>query len=707
MDLSSELVHQFVKATKDDKKSKTGTTVTGTTVEYNGKTYVKIDGSELLTPVTTTAAIKDGERVTVTIKDHSATVTGNLTAPAARNSDVQEISNKISEFEIVVADKVSTKDFDAQTARIDTLQAENVTIKGRLDASEASIGELETDNVTIKETLTANKASIDNLEATKISTEVADAKYATIENLDAANADIYNLNANYANFKTTTTEKLTAINASITDLDTKKLNAEDASIRYANIDFSNIGKAAIEYFYAQSGLIKDVVVGDGTITGELVGVTIKGDLIEGNTIKAEKLVIKGSDGLYYKLNTDGVTTEAEQTNENSLDGSHIMAKSITATKIDVKDLVAFDATIGGFKITSNAIYSGVKESPTNTTRGIYMDSQGQLSVGDEANYLKYYKAQDGTYKLEISAGSIIMAANGETVGNEIDKVKATATTALDTANGVKTDLANNYSTRTQMNSAIKQTADSITSTVSSVSTTATEALNKANTASSRIEQLKDSITLSVTDGTVGNTAKIKLGIDDETREASIDLTGAVSFSDLSTAGMTTINGSNITTGTLSADRINVEDLMAQHLTSTGGLSVTGNFELQNGWASISKYSDAEYDGWLQISASGATGLGQQDGLIRLRQGYVYINTTGQGAIGSASIKVGGGSASIDSHKVINIKAPTVEIGNTTSDSTTGGVTIHEPVKIYKNNSSIISLSDYILSVVDGTWGESY
>ena len=707
MDLSSELVHQFVKATKDDKKSKTGTTVTGTTVEYNGKTYVKIDGSELLTPVTTTAAIKDGERVTVTIKDHSATVTGNLTAPAARNSDVQEISNKISEFEIVVADKVSTKDFDAQTARIDTLQAENVTIKGRLDASEASIGELETDNVTIKETLTANKTSIDNLEATKISTEVADAKYATIENLDAANADIYNLNANYANFKTTTTEKLTAIDASITDLDTKKLNAEDASIRYANIDFSNIGKAAIEYFYAQSGLIKDVVVGDGTITGELVGVTIKGDLIEGNTIKAEKLVIKGSDGLYYKLNTDGVTTEAEQTNENSLDGSHIMAKSITATKIDVKDLVAFDATIGGFKITSNAIYSGVKESPTNTTRGIYMDNQGQLSVGDEANYLKYYKAQDGMYKLEISAGSIIMAANGETVGNEIDKVKATATTALDTANGVKTDLANNYSTTTQMNSAIKQTADSITSTVSSVSTTATEALNKANTASSRIEQLKDSITLSVTDGMVGNTAKIRLGIDDETREASIDLTGAVSFSDLSTAGKTTINGSNITTGMLSAERINVEDLMAQHLTSTGGLSVTGNFELQNGWASISKYSDAEYDGWLQISASGTTGLGQQDGLIRLRQGYVYINTTGQGAIGSASIKVGGGSASIDAHKVINIKAPTIEIGNTTSDSTTGGVTIHEPVKIYKNNSSIISLSDYILSVVDGTWGESY
>jgi predicted SPOUT superfamily RNA methylase MTH1 len=431
LELSNELISQFVKATKDDEQPKTGTVVNGTTVEYNGKTYVKIDGSELLTPVNTTAAVKPGERVTVTIKDHTATVTGNLTSPSASDSDVQEIGNKISEFEIVVADKVSTKELDAQVARIDELRAENVSIKGRLDAGEASIGELETDNVTIKETLTANKASIDNLEATKISAEVADAKYATIENLDAANADIYNLNANYATFKTTTTDKLTAIDASITDLDTTKLDAESAEITYANIDFSNIGKAAIEYFYSKSGLIKDVVVGDGTVTGELVGVTIKGDLIEGNTIKAEKLVIKGTDGLYYKLNTDGVTTEAEQTNENSLDGSHIMAKSITATKIAVDDLVAFDATIGGFNITSDAIYSGVKDSPTNTTRGIYMDNQGQLAVGDSNNFLRYYKDQNGSYKLEISANSVTMSAGGTTIEDEIANIKDEMATIQD------------------------------------------------------------------------------------------------------------------------------------------------------------------------------------------------------------------------------------------------------------------------------------
>ena len=147
----------------------------------------------------------------------------------------------------------------------------------------------------------------------------------------------------------------------------------------------------MEYFYAQSGLVKDVTIGDATITGELVGVTISGDLIKGNTIVAEKLVIKGSDGLYYKLNTDGMTVEKEQTDYNSLNGQVIRAKSITATKIDVKDLVAFGATIGGFKIGQDSIYSGVKESVGNTTRGIYMDNDGQFVFGDASQYVKSVK----------------------------------------------------------------------------------------------------------------------------------------------------------------------------------------------------------------------------------------------------------------------------------------------------------------------------
>lgn len=195
---------------------------------------------------------------------------------------------------------------------------------------------------------------------------------------------------------------------------------------YANIDFSNIGEAAVQKFYATSGVIKDLTIQNGVVTGELNGVKISGDLVTANTLKADRLIIKGTDGLYYKLNTDGVTTEAQQTNENSLDGTVIKAKSITATKINVSDLQAFGATIGGFEITENSLYSGVKSSPTNTTNGIYLGSDGQLFIGDATNYLKYVTDSDGNTKLYVSADSITFGANKSLV-TELDNAAKTAT----------------------------------------------------------------------------------------------------------------------------------------------------------------------------------------------------------------------------------------------------------------------------------------
>lgn len=230
------------------------------------------------------------------------------------------------------------------------------------------------------------------------------------------------VDAEWVKANTVQAETIIAINNELQNIYNNYLKSETADIKYANIDFSNIGKAAMEYFYAHSGLIKNVVVGDQQITGELIGVTIKGDLIEGNTIVADKLVIKGDDGLYYKLNTDGMGVEAEQTEYNSLNGSIIRAKSITATKIAVDDLVAFGATIAGFNITDEAIYSGVKESALNTTRGIYLDKDGQLAFGDGNNYLRFYKDSSGRYKLEISAESMNFSSTGASVEDAINDI---------------------------------------------------------------------------------------------------------------------------------------------------------------------------------------------------------------------------------------------------------------------------------------------
>ena len=427
MSLSSDLISEFVKVTKDDEKQKSETIVYGTTVVYDGSTYVKLDGSELLTPVSTTSATKPGERVTVMIKDHTATITGNMSSPSARSGDVEDIAgnvkknaDQISEFEIVIARKVETSDFNAEKARIDNLIAENATITEKLTAAEGEIDTLQANDVTITGKLDAAEANIENLEATKISAEIADAKYATIENLKATDAKFNNLGSTYAKIV-----DLEAQQAQIDDLNAKKLSAEQADLKYANIDFANISEAAFKKIFSESGIIENLVVSEGTVTGELVGVTIKGDIIEGGTIVADKLVVKGSDGLFYKLNTDGITTTAEQTEYNSLSGTVITAKSITAEKVDVDDLVAFKATIGGFNITEDAIYSGKKQSAENTTSGIYLDKEGQLSVGDSKDYLRYFKDENGEYKLEVSASSILMKLGGSSSNLEgaIDSVE--------------------------------------------------------------------------------------------------------------------------------------------------------------------------------------------------------------------------------------------------------------------------------------------
>lgn len=418
--LASELVSQFVKSTRDTTQKQTETTVHGTTVMYNGRLYVRLDGSDLLTPVSTTADVAPDERVNVMIKNHTATVTGNISSPSARTDDVQEIGGKveeaakeITEFQIVMAGKVTATDLEAINATIESLKATVANIDN-LEAINADIENLQAKYAKLEyvdaDTINALNADIDNLVA-----RIAEIGDLSAEDLEAINADIDNLKAYNADFTYVSADVLEAIKANIKELDVKKLSATEAELKYANIDFANIGEAAIENFFSKSGIIGDLVVDDGHVTGTLVGVTIKGDLIEGGTVVADKLVIKGDDGLYYKLNTDGETVASEQTEYNSLSGSIITAKSVTAEKINVSDLVAFDATIGGFNITDNALYSGVKESVDNTTRGVYLDSTGQVAFGDQSNFLKYFKDDDGNWKLEISAMSIKFGTSNKSV----------------------------------------------------------------------------------------------------------------------------------------------------------------------------------------------------------------------------------------------------------------------------------------------------
>ncbi len=365
--LSTDLVKQFVESTHDETETKEPSRFYGTASVRPDGIYVILDGSTIPTPVSMATDAQTGDRVLVEIVNHQARVIQNINKS---NSDI---------------------------------------VAGRIEHDETGV---------FKE-LRVGKEYVDTLIASDITADSIVADRAKIEDLEAENVTINN--------------KLTVAEADIKTLETTKLSAEDADIRYLNVDFSKIDKAWLQEFYAQSGIIKDLVIGESTVTGHLVGVTISGDLIEGNTVKADKLVIKGEDGLYYKLNIEGGSTVTEQLTkemlQNGLDGNNIIANTITAEKISVDDLIAFDATIGGFNIGSNSIYSGVKDSINNTTRGIYLDTEGQLYFGDDTNYIRYYKAADGKYKLVVSSESV-MFGNGISIEKAFEELRDEITTLL-------------------------------------------------------------------------------------------------------------------------------------------------------------------------------------------------------------------------------------------------------------------------------------
>ena len=480
MSLDKKVIKDFVAAVNKKEETKTPTILTGTVHREGGTVFVKIDGSESLTPVSTVINVEDGERVTVIIENHKAMITGNLSSPAARGNEVEDLK-------VIVGDKVSTAELDAITAKVGKIDGDVANFKEttteKLTAQDANIKKIDGDVANFKET-TTEKLSANEANIKKIDGDVASFKETTTEKLNANSAAIDSLDSTFANFKDATAEKFKANEASIEDLKTGKLSAKDADLKYANIDFSNIGKTAMEYFYAQSGLVKDVKIGDATITGELVGVTISGDLLKGNTVVADKLVIKGSDGLYYKLNTDGMVTEKEQTDYNSLNGQVIRAKSITATKIDVEDLVAFGATIGGFKISQNSIYSGVKETVGNTTRGIYMDNDGQFVFGDANQYVKFYKISEGKYKLAIAVEDLFIGSSN--VADAIEDVKKTA----DNAASVASSASSAASTANSTANAAKSTAEGASKTASDAASTASAANQTAANAKSTADQAK-------------------------------------------------------------------------------------------------------------------------------------------------------------------------------------------------------------------------
>lgn len=517
MGLSYDIISEFVKITNDNKEKPKEGTVYATVVSSSGGKYVKIDGSDLLTPMDTTADIEDGERVTLTIKDHKAIVTGNVTSPSASTSKVDKVSETVSSlsdrvgtFELVVADKISTKELEAYKATIEVLIAQKASIEN-LNATNAEIDKLKAKDAQI-ENLVADKATISDLQAVNATIENLKAKdveieNAVIDNLEATTADIRILSSDFAQIKTLVNGNLTSDNILSFNITSEKVTMEDAFIKDAMIDTISAGKI-------NAGKINTNSVSIGSEDGAM---TINGSTQQfrdkngnvriqiGQDASGDfTFILYGEDGTGQLINQNGITASAI--------GSGLI----------VNDMVSDNAAIAGGKLDISSVITEINNDNSTTIKSnkIYLNGQEQsLEVAFNSLKTKVDTIQEVTINGDLSAvteqvqsNTTQIAINKESINSLVsedtvlkkqvsdlnDNIISTEetltakyttleqnlegfqTNVADTyatkasVNDVNNNLSKNYSTTTTMNSAIAQKASEITASVASTYATKNE-----------------------------------------------------------------------------------------------------------------------------------------------------------------------------------------------------------------------------------------
>lgn len=455
MGLSNDLISQFVKATNDNKETKKESTVYGTVKNVDGVEYVQLDGSDFLTPVSSTTSISDGDRVTVMIKNHNATVTGNISSPSAKNSDLNTTIDQISEFEIVIADKVSTKELDAEIARIDTLVADNVTIRDTLTANNARIDTLEANNVTVNGKLTAAEANIDNLTASKLDVGVANITYAKIKDLTADNIDFKTASGGILDVQKLLAQFITGQNAQYLNLTAQNTTIENAVIKDAMIDSVSANKINAGTINTSNVNIvsndSTLQISDGTMQFKDSGGNVRLQLGEDATGNFN-FILKGTDGSTTLIDSTGIKEQAIA--DGLIKTGMINDKAITSNKINYSSFVNGlneDGTAGLIK-GSRVEIDGTGQSLTVAFNSL------ETRLDSAENDVK-----SNTTSITAAQGQIeTLVSNTETLSGDVNIIKNNYSLLTQTVDGISTTVANHTSSISDLEKEVSINSSSIT-----------------------------------------------------------------------------------------------------------------------------------------------------------------------------------------------------------------------------------------------------
>ena len=116
----------------------------------------------------------------------------------------------------------------------------------------------------------------------------------------------------------------------------------------------------------------------------------------------------------------------------------------TGTAAFKGDITTDSGNIGGFVIGASAIHSKDKSSVASISQGIYFANDGQFNFGNASQYVKFYRASEGKYKLAIAVEDLFIGSSN--VADAIEDAKKTADSAASVASSASSAASHAQST---------------------------------------------------------------------------------------------------------------------------------------------------------------------------------------------------------------------------------------------------------------------
>lgn len=293
--------------------------------------------------------------------------------------------------------------------------------------------------------------------------------------------------------------------------------------------------------FALAMTMDGAIVADFITAGTLNGVLLQADSVKASAISAEyKQEVTDAIG-----NVESSVTQAFKVADQELLSSINIKLADYATTEEMSSAIKQSADAISLTVTAARTYAETLAADAESGANEYTD--GKLT--------SYPTKTEMSSEITQLADKISLVVTSTSGGNVIDSASIIAAINDDTSsvsiNAGKIDLTAYAKTSEVYDEAYAAAGDAI----------------------------YDGITLTTTNGSTSSTIRIKhngVTID----SASVSFSGVVTFDDLETEGYTTINGANITTGTISADYIDTENLACTRLYAKS--NANGYFAKLNG-----------------------------------------------------------------------------------------------------------------------------